>query len=67
MNADKPKKRDGWKEFKETPQYRSSPFPFPPLKMNLFEKLDSVFMALVMMVGIISLVIVGLARVFDLF
>ena len=40
-----------WRNFKETPEYRSSPCPFPPKRLSVGEKIESRIMGALMLVG----------------
>lgn len=46
-----------WRRYKDESRYQSSPFPFPPSRMNLFDKLHGDFISLLSMVGVIWLAV----------
>ncbi len=44
-----------WREFKEKPEYQPSPFPFPPKRMTVADKLLQSFLVLAMILGSVRL------------
>ncbi|MER9223781.1 hypothetical protein NKI48_34045 [Mesorhizobium sp. M0644] len=52
--VDEPKSalQSAWKKYKARVEYTPSPFPFPPKRKGLFEKLHDDFLALVVLGGV---------------
>lgn len=46
-----------WQRYKDEPRYQSSPYPFRRRRMNLFDKLNSDFVALMSLVGVFWLAV----------
>ena len=45
-----------WRRYKDEARYQSSPFPFPPKRMSLFDKLHGDFIGLLSIVGAVWLI-----------
>ncbi|RWD70287.1 hypothetical protein [Mesorhizobium sp.] len=49
--ASKSRLEFAWQRYKDEPRYQAGPYPFRRRRMNLFDKLNSDFVALVSLVG----------------
>jgi len=49
--------RAAWDRYRNNVEYQSSPFPFPPRRMTLFDKLHRDFIVLTSLVGAVWLIV----------